>query len=214
MTSASGARVADHFRRVFGRGPDVVVERARPREPDRRAHRLQRRLRAADGDSAARPGSAACDIGRPSTRACQSGESRRATAGPRGSSSAAKCGRHAWLDYVQGCTQALAARRRHARRLRPGDLVGRAARQRPVVERRAGGRRPARAARRCSTLTLDDVPLAQLGQRAENDFVGAPVGIMDQMAASLADEHTALFLDTRSLAVRAGARCRPARSSS
>jgi galactokinase len=48
-------------------------------------------------------------------------------------------------------------------------------------------------------LALGDVRLAQLGQRAENDFVGAPVGLMDQMAASLADERTALFLDTRSI---------------
>ena len=37
------------------------------------------------------------------------------------------------------------------------------------------------------------------GQKAENDFVGAPVGIMDQMASNLADETTALYLDTRSL---------------
>ena len=36
--------------------------------------------------------------------------------------------------------------------------------------------------------TLDDVPLARLAQRAENDFVGAPVGIMDQMACSLAGD--------------------------
>jgi galactokinase len=48
-------------------------------------------------------------------------------------------------------------------------------------------------------LELDDVRLAQLGQIAENDFVGAPVGVMDQMAASLADDRTALFLDTRTL---------------
>src|SRR5262249_49433041 len=41
---------------------------------------------------------------------------------------------------------------------------------------------------------------ARLGQRVENEFVGAHVGIMDPMAASLADEHTALFLDCRSLA--------------
>jgi galactokinase len=38
-----------------------------------------------------------------------------------------------------------------------------------------------------------------LGQRAENEFVGAPVGIMDQMAALLAGEREALFLDTRTL---------------
>src|SRR5262249_32612682 len=40
---------------------------------------------------------------------------------------------------------------------------------------------------------------ARLGQRSENEFVGARVGIMDPMAASLADEGTALFLDARSL---------------
>jgi galactokinase len=49
---------------------------------------------------------------------------------------------------------------------------------------------------------LDDVRLAQLGQIAENEFVGARCGIMDQMAASLADSATALFLDTRSLEYR------------
>jgi galactokinase len=43
------------------------------------------------------------------------------------------------------------------------------------------------------------VTLAQFGQRVENEFVGARVGIMDPMAASLADEGTALFLDARSL---------------
>ena len=49
-------------------------------------------------------------------------------------------------------------------------------------------------------LELDDVAVAKIAQRAETGLVGAPVGIMDQMAASLADEHAALFLDTRSLA--------------
>src|SRR5947209_4748141 len=51
-------------------------------------------------------------------------------------------------------------------------------------------------------LELDDVSLAQLGQLAENEFVGAHTGIMDQMAANLADDSTALFLDTRSLEFR------------
>jgi galactokinase len=48
-------------------------------------------------------------------------------------------------------------------------------------------------------LSLDDVTLAQLARRAENDFVGARVGIMDQLCASLGDESHALFVDTRSL---------------
>jgi galactokinase len=56
-----------------------------------------------------------------------------------------------------------------------------------------------RAIRGAFGLALDDKRMALLGQQAENDFVGARCGIMDQMAASLADEHTALFLDTRSL---------------
>jgi galactokinase len=49
-------------------------------------------------------------------------------------------------------------------------------------------------------LEIDDVQTAKIAQRAETGLVGAPVGIMDQMAASLGDPHAALFLDTRSLA--------------
>jgi galactokinase len=56
-----------------------------------------------------------------------------------------------------------------------------------------------RALRQAFGFDFDEVQLALLGQKAENDFVGAPVGIMDQMASSLADEGEALFLDTRSL---------------
>jgi galactokinase len=59
-----------------------------------------------------------------------------------------------------------------------------------------------RAIRAAFALDLDDVRLAQIGQIAENEFVGARCGIMDPMAASLADETTALFLDTRSLEFR------------
>jgi galactokinase len=58
----------------------------------------------------------------------------------------------------------------------------------------------ARAARTAFDLRLDDLQLAQLARKAETDFVGAPVGIMDQMASSLADASSALFIDTRSLA--------------
>ena len=59
-----------------------------------------------------------------------------------------------------------------------------------------------RALREAFELDLDDVLLARLGQTAENDFVGARCGIMDQMAANLADSDAALFLDTRSLEYR------------
>lgn len=56
-----------------------------------------------------------------------------------------------------------------------------------------------RALRQAFGLLLADLDLARLGQRTENEFVGARVGIMDQMAASLAHEGTALFIDTISL---------------
>lgn len=56
-----------------------------------------------------------------------------------------------------------------------------------------------RAIRAGFRLSLDDLDLARVARRAETDFVGAPVGIMDQMACSLADESSALFIDTRTL---------------
>lgn len=48
-------------------------------------------------------------------------------------------------------------------------------------------------------LDLDRVALAQVGRRAENEAVGAPTGIMDQMAALLGRADAAIFLDCRSL---------------
>jgi galactokinase len=56
-----------------------------------------------------------------------------------------------------------------------------------------------RAVRAAFDLPLTDAALARAAQRAEVEFVGAPVGIMDQMASSLAGEREALFLDTRTL---------------
>ncbi len=47
-------------------------------------------------------------------------------------------------------------------------------------------------------LGLDRGTLARLAQRAENDFVGVPCGIMDQSASLLCTDAHALFLDTRS----------------
>jgi galactokinase len=41
--------------------------------------------------------------------------------------------------------------------------------------------------------------LARVGQRAENEMVGAPTGIMDQSASLLGREDAAVFLDCRSL---------------
>ena len=51
-------------------------------------------------------------------------------------------------------------------------------------------------------LGLTHQQIALLAQRAENDFVGVPCGVMDQMASSCCVEGAALFLDTRDLSSR------------
>jgi galactokinase len=103
-----------------------------------------------------------------------------------------------WLDYVQGVTQVL---QQTDYRLRGFDLritsdvpLGSGLSSSAALEVSL-----LRGLREAFALEIDDVEIALVGQRAENDFVGAPVGVMDQMAASLADEGKALFLDTRTL---------------
>lgn len=51
-------------------------------------------------------------------------------------------------------------------------------------------------------LKLDGKIIAQFGQRVENEFVGARVGIMDQMCASFGTLGEALFIDTRDLSFK------------
>ncbi|HEX5269217.1 MAG TPA: galactokinase [Gemmataceae bacterium] len=104
-----------------------------------------------------------------------------------------------WLDYVQGISSLL--------RMGGYPVRGFDARLNSSVPVGSGLSSSAalsvslmRALRAAFGLRLDDVEIARLGQRSENEFVGAQVGIMDPMAASLADEGTALFLDARSLA--------------
>jgi galactokinase len=48
-------------------------------------------------------------------------------------------------------------------------------------------------------LNIDDLQVAQLAQQAEIQYAGVRCGIMDQMASSLADTNSMLFLDTRTL---------------
>ena len=54
-----------------------------------------------------------------------------------------------------------------------------------------------------SGLSMDRLQLAKLCQRAENEFVGARCGIMDQFICSHAKQDTALLLDCRSLQYQA-----------
>ncbi len=52
-------------------------------------------------------------------------------------------------------------------------------------------------------LTLNAAESARVGQRAENEIVGAPTGIMDQYACLLGQADAAVFLDCRTLETRA-----------
>jgi len=103
-----------------------------------------------------------------------------------------------WVDYVQGVTQAV-ARRGFA--IGGFDLavdstvpVGRGLSSSAALEVSV-----LRVLRDLFELDVDDVTIAKIGRAAENDLVGAPVGIMDQMASSLSQPGVALFIDTRSL---------------
>jgi galactokinase len=103
-----------------------------------------------------------------------------------------------WLDYVQGVTQVL--------RSAGHTLSGFELRISSEVPLGSGLSSSAsldvgllRALREAFSLPMDDVQLALLGQKVEVDFVGAPVGVMDPMAASIADQGVALFLDTREM---------------
>jgi galactokinase len=49
-------------------------------------------------------------------------------------------------------------------------------------------------------LAIDDVEIARLCQRAENDYVGVQCGIMDQFASTLSRAGHALLIDCRTLA--------------
>jgi galactokinase len=99
-----------------------------------------------------------------------------------------------WADYLKGVTWALGER---GVQLSGFDLlvsstvpIGKGLSSSASLEVSV-----ARALNHAFDLNLSDVDIAMVGHRAETDFVGAPVGIMDQMVCSLGDSSTALFLD-------------------
>ncbi|EID16312.1 galactokinase [Mycobacterium xenopi] len=49
---------------------------------------------------------------------------------------------------------------------------------------------------------IERIEQAQLAQRAENEYVGAPTGLLDQLAALFGQRSTALLIDFRALTVR------------
>jgi galactokinase len=103
-----------------------------------------------------------------------------------------------WADYVRGLVRVLADRglvRGFDARIESRVPVGSGLSSSAALLIALG-----RAIREAFSLAIDDLELAVLARAAETDFVGAPVGIMDHLACSLAAPGEALFIDTRSLA--------------
>ncbi len=106
-----------------------------------------------------------------------------------------------WAAYVAGVVWAL-AEAGHA--VRGADLV-------LGSDVPSGAGLSSSAALECAVLTalvdlsgLDVAPLerARLARRCENDYVGAPTGLLDQAASTLCEADHALFLDCRSADTR------------
>jgi galactokinase len=106
-----------------------------------------------------------------------------------------------WLDYVQGVTTTLTGEGFAVAgfdvRIESDVPVGAGLSSSAALEVAL-----LRGLREVFAHDLDDVALALLAQRGENRFVGAPVGIMDPLASSLARPGAALLIDTSSLAVK------------
>ena len=103
-----------------------------------------------------------------------------------------------WIDYVAGVT--------HALRGLGYPVSGFDVRVSSEVPLGAGLSSSAalevaigRALREMFALDLDDLTLAEIGRRAENDFVGVRSGPMDQLAAAFATLTQALLIDCRTL---------------
>ncbi|MGO9830960.1 MAG: galactokinase [Myxococcaceae bacterium] len=105
-----------------------------------------------------------------------------------------------WLDYLQGVTAVL-----RQQGLAVGGVELDIASDIPagagLASSAALGVAVLRALRSAFLLPTDDLTVARLAHASETDFVGAPVGLMDPLAASLGTPGRALFIDTRSLAM-------------
>jgi len=109
--------------------------------------------------------------------------------------------RHGWAKYIAGATWTLQSR---GITLRGADLmidsdvpIGGGLSSSAALEVATG-----KALTAISGASIQPKELALVAQRAEHDFVGAKVGIMDQLAATMGRQNHALLIDCRSLATK------------
>src|SRR5262249_46312878 len=102
-----------------------------------------------------------------------------------------------WVDYVAGITWALGRAGYHCQgfdMLITSDVpVGKGLSSSAALEVSA-----LRGVRSLSSLQISDLDIAMLAHTAETEFVGAPVGVMDQMVCSLGKDGFAFLLDAAS----------------
>ena len=183
-------------RRPAGRPrPGRDRPRPGPGEPDRRAHRLQRRARPPGCDRPRDP-----DRPSPPRPTAGSGSPSPRPARPPSSTSTGSVDRTGtWIDYVAGTARRDGGRRAPDRRASTASWPARV----PV----ASGLSSSAALELATAWALsgpdgpatDRLTLARIAQRAENAYVGVMCGLMDQFASANGVAGAAVLLDCRSL---------------
>lgn len=107
-----------------------------------------------------------------------------------------------WSDYLRGVVQALLS---EGYQLCGADLLisGNVPRGAGLSSSASLEMALVRALTDLSAEVIDPVLAAQLGQRAENEFVGCNCGIMDQLVSAAGQEGHALLIDCRDLSTQA-----------
>ncbi len=104
----------------------------------------------------------------------------------------------AWIDYVKGVYHAI---RLHG--LRPVNVRARISGDLPMGSGLSSSAALEMAVavtqNELGRLGLGRIQLAELGRAAENEFLGVPSGILDQLAIMVAEEGRAVFADTETL---------------
>ncbi len=103
-----------------------------------------------------------------------------------------------WLEYVKGVADALQEAGYQLQGWE-GVMAGNVPRGAGLSSSAALELATAQAFTAVSHLTWDAAKMAQLAQKAENEWVGVNCGIMDQMVSAAGQPHHALLIDCRSL---------------